>query len=66
VMLISKFSLIWIFCNTQIKPSQIQNNHHFFSSFLSYTTCCWHCTMQSYQQFVPKCLRKTKTPNIKT
>jgi hypothetical protein len=25
-----KLSLVWMFCNTQMKPSQIQNNHHFF------------------------------------
>ncbi len=34
----------------------------FIFSFLSYTTCCWHCTMQSGQQ----CLKETKIPNIKT
>jgi hypothetical protein len=65
MMLISIFSLVWIFCNAQMKPSQIQNNPHYFFSFLSYTTCCWHCTMQSCQQFASKYLREIKIPNIK-
>ncbi len=54
------------FCNTQMKPSQIQNYHCFFSSLPSYTTCCWHCTMQSGQQFASMLERNKNTKHKNT